>query len=172
MSQNAACRPLTGAQENGRMTARPDVSVNTTELRDAFEFVSAGLLYEHSAYMSMDIGTIYLEPEDYLPEDIEDSDSYIGCARQERVGSWPRPGCPSWIANFRATRLRSRLLSAEGGISSLQTSLESRGMLERWYDFGNTATEDALRAWCEANGIQVSESEPPPHHPQGIRETG
>jgi hypothetical protein len=28
-------------------------------------------------------------------------------------------------------------------------------MLERWYDFENTATEDALRAWCEANGIQV-----------------
>ena len=51
------------------------VTVNARELRDAFDFVSAGEAFDNSAYISLDTGKIYwrstadLEEGD-LPNDI------------------------------------------------------------------------------------------------------
>ena len=38
----------TRGSPSNMMTSAKSVSVNAAELRDAFEFVSAGLLYEHA----------------------------------------------------------------------------------------------------------------------------
>ena len=64
------------------MTPTKPVSVNHTELRDAFEFVSAGDLYEHGAYISLDTGKIHwvsdaVELDEDCPDDLESSDRYI-----------------------------------------------------------------------------------------------
>ena len=60
------------------MAIRGTVTINTRELRDAFDFVSAGEAFDHSAYICLDTGRIYwrsteadLEEED-LPDDIDD----------------------------------------------------------------------------------------------------
>ncbi len=39
---------------------------------------------------------------------------------------------------------------------SLRDLLQTRGLLERWYDFENEITDAALRAWCFENGIEVA----------------
>jgi len=41
-----------------------------------------------------------------------------------------------------------------GAYGRFKALLHARGMLERWYEFENRATEEALLAWCEENGIQ------------------
>src|SRR5690242_7996318 len=112
------------------MTARPYVFVNATELRDAFEFVSAGLLYEHSAYISLDTGTIYLEPEDHLPEDIEDSDSYIAVPHKNELGlgrdlalSFTNRELPSDYG------LAAGFFRRKGAYCRFKHLLKSRGML-------------------------------------------
>jgi len=41
-----------------------------------------------------------------------------------------------------------------GAYGRFKALLHARGMLERWDEFENLATEKALLAWCEENGIQ------------------
>ena len=59
------------------MAVRKTVAVNARELRDAFDFVSAGEAFDHSACISLDTGRIYWRTpdadleEDDLPDDIE-----------------------------------------------------------------------------------------------------
>ena len=59
------------------------VAVVAQELRNAFDFVSAGDPFEHSAWICLDTGKIHwrssetgLDDED-LPEDIDDSGRYL-----------------------------------------------------------------------------------------------
>jgi len=35
--------------------------------------------------------------------------------------------------------------------------LESKGLLESWYDFEQRREEEALRDWCRDNKIQLSD---------------
>jgi hypothetical protein len=39
----------------------------------------------------------------------------------------------------------------------LKDFLESKGMLQKWYDYEEKATEAGLRAWCKANDILLEE---------------
>ena len=73
------------------MTSGKSVSVNAGESRDAFEFVSGGLLYEHSASICIDTGRIYVmsslvETNEYVPEDLETSDRYITVPHKNELG--------------------------------------------------------------------------------------
>jgi hypothetical protein len=74
------------------MTSARPVTVSTVELRDAFDFVSAGSLFEHCAYICIDTGRIFwtsisadLE-KDGLPEDLETSDRYITVPHKNNLG--------------------------------------------------------------------------------------
>ena len=93
------------------MAIRGTVTINTRELRDAFDFVSAGEAFDHSAYICLDTGRIYwrsteadLEEED-LPDDIDDFDRYLAVPSQRDLGlgvalAGPRGGrkCPTTTA--------------------------------------------------------------------------
>ena len=65
------------------MISTKTIAVDARELRGAFDFVSAGDLFDHSACICLGTGKIYwrspatgLDDED-LPEDIDDSDRYL-----------------------------------------------------------------------------------------------
>ena len=143
------------------MTPGKSISVNAAELRDAFEFVSAGLLDEHIASISIDTGRIDLasslvETEEQVPDDLETSDHYIAVQHKNELGlgrdlalsftERELPGDYDIVAGF---------FRRKGAYGRFKQLLELRGMLDKWYDFENTATEEALSAWCEASGIQV-----------------
>ena len=73
------------------MKSAKSVAVNAAELREAFEFVSAGPIYEHNAFMCIDTGTIYTESglsgtEEDLPDDVETSDRYIAIPHKNELG--------------------------------------------------------------------------------------
>ena len=144
------------------MTSTKTVSVNAEELRTTFEFVSFGAPLEHSAYICVDTRKIYchsvsagLEGEEDLPEDLETSARYIAVPHKNDLGLGRRLALAfvdqelsdeyDTVAGFFGRR---------GAYGRFKALLHARGMLERWDEFENLATEKALLAWCEENGIQ------------------
>jgi hypothetical protein len=147
------------------MTTVKLVSVDPTELRDAFEFVSSGDLYENSAYISRDTGRIYclskvVESDEDVPDDLEDSDGYIAIPRKTDLDLGRNlalsfigeelPGDLATVAGF---------FRRKGAYARFKDLLERRGMLDKWYQYEDDATEQALRRWCEENGIQILEQQ-------------
>lgn len=45
----------------------------------------------------------------------------------------------------------------KGAYGRFKKFLGARGMLNRWFDFEAKATESALRGWCEAHGIELTD---------------
>ena len=142
------------------MTSTKTVSVNATELRITFEFVSAAAPSEHAAYICLDTGQIYsqavgLEEEEDLPEDLEIADRYIAVPHRNDLDLGRRlalafadqelPGDYDTVAGFFRRR---------GAYGRFKDLLQARGKLQSWYEFEDRATEKALLAWCEVNGIQ------------------
>ena len=74
------------------MAARKTVAVDARDLRDAFDFVSAGEVFDHSAYISLDTGKIYWRSTDAdlqegdLPDDLDDPDQYLAVPSQRELG--------------------------------------------------------------------------------------
>ena len=91
-----------------------------------------------------------------LSEDLETSDRYIAVPHKNDLGLGRRLALAfvdqelsdeyDTVAGFFGRR---------GAYGRFKALLHARGMLERWYEFENLATEKALLAWCEENGIQL-----------------
>ena len=70
------------------MAVDKTVSVTAWQLRDAFDFVSAGNALDHSASIGLDTGMIYRKSadaalvDDELPADIDASDRYLAVPGQ------------------------------------------------------------------------------------------
>jgi hypothetical protein len=56
-----------------------------------------------------------------------------------------------------AGRVRD-IFGRRGAYRRFKDFLETRSMLEKWYAFEEKATAEALRKWCEENGIELAES--------------
>jgi hypothetical protein len=50
-----------------------------------------------------------------------------------------------------------RMFSRRGAYRRFKAYLEEKDILERWYDYENSAQEAALRAWCEWNEIPLKD---------------
>ncbi len=139
------------------------VPIKYREVLDAYLFVSAGMQSEHQAFICKTTGTIYyssdaIDEEEELPDDLETSDTYISVPHRNEldlgrdlVFSFVWHELPDEWDTVRDMFGRRR---AYGRFKDL---LQSHGMLEKWYAFEASATEEALRAWCEDSGIQFSD---------------
>jgi Uncharacterised protein family (UPF0158) len=143
------------------VAARKTVTVNSRELRDAFDFVSTGEAFDHSAYISLDTGQVFWMSTDAdlqegdAPQDIDDSDRYVALPSQCELGLGRRlalafaadelPDDYDTVAGFFRRR---------GAYGRFKGLLDTRGKLERWYEFENRATDEALAAWCAEHGIE------------------
>jgi len=145
------------------MTTTRTISINATDLRTTFDFVSAGVPPEHSAYICLDTGKIYwkaasagLESDDDLPEDLDISDRYVAVPHKNDLDLGRRlalafvdqelPGDRDAVVGFFRRR---------GAYGRFKDLLHTRDKLQRWYEFEERATEKALLAWCKENGIQL-----------------
>ena len=157
-----ASTPGTGSS----MSPRKSVSVDSTALHMAFEFVSPAAPLENSAYVCIDTGRIYWTSctldveEEGLPEDLE-SDRYIAVPHKNDL-DLGRNLAMSFVDRQMAAdhQTVATFFRRKGAYGRFKQLLEARGMLQRWYDFESQATEDALRQWCEENGIRLSEEAP------------
>jgi hypothetical protein len=156
---------LTGAESGESMS----VSVNASELRDTFEFVSSGAPSENTAFVSLDTGKIYwrsalLDPEiEDAPRDLESSDRYLEVPHKNELDLGRR-----LAMNFVERELPNEIRTVadffrrRGAYARFRELLRAEGLLTQWYEFENRAVEEALRAWCRENAIQLVDNQPDP----------
>jgi hypothetical protein len=130
---------------------------------DAFEFASVSGPFDNRAYVDLESGKIYLvsdefELEQELPEDLEESDRYLAVPGKNELDLGRR-----LVERFVQERLPAdveevaALFRRKGAYSRMKVLLADRGVLQQWYEFEQAETRSALRAWCEENGIELTD---------------
>jgi hypothetical protein len=146
------------------MAPTDPVTIDRTELRLAYEFVSTGGFGENMAYLSLDTGKIHLVSdlygvmeEDEAPEDVETSDRYLAIPHRNeldlgrdlvlRFVDRELPGDSDAVGD---------MFRRKGAYGRFKQLLEARGALERWHDYEERTVEEALQAWCQEKGIRLT----------------
>jgi hypothetical protein len=135
--------------------------VKFTDIEDAFLFVSSDSYGMNTAILDKATGQVYYRSEmgdlDEINQDEPDWDNCIEIPHkndldlgQELVFEFVEDHLPDEYDLVRQT-FRSR-----GAYGRFKDLLESRGLLQRWYEFENGREQQALRQWCEENEIELS----------------
>jgi hypothetical protein len=147
-------------------------AVKFDELLDAFEYVSFDLLGEHSAYLCVETGKIRFEADDGVAGEDEDEEeegegdtTADNLYDEEKYISIPHKNDldlgVQLVMEFTAESLPDALGEVEaifrrrGAYSRFKDFLEARGMLQKWYDYEEKRTREALREWCDDMGIEL-----------------
>jgi len=138
------------------------MKINFTDIEHAYDYVSFGCrLFTHSAYLSRSTGKIYWhsdfgDDEEELPEDIFDNDDYVGIPHkndldlgQRLVWRFVENEIPGLQDKVRA------IFSRKGAYSRFKDFLSQIDLLEKWFEFENSESQQALCQWCEDNNIEI-----------------
>ena len=107
---------------------------------------SAGRIYYHSE----------MYDEDEIPEDLWESDSAVEIPHKNDLDLGRK-----LVFDFVDTALPDEyervrdIFGRSGAYSRYKDFLQSKGLLEQWYDFENNALEEAIRQWCRENEIEL-----------------
>jgi hypothetical protein len=139
--------------------------VVASELLLAFEIASMGEGSGNQAFVSVNTGKTfiisdYMDPDADIPEDLETSSDYLCLPDKRELGlgrdlvfSFVEGKLPNDWDVVRAFFRR------RGAYARFKDLLVSRGILDEWYRYEETSTEEALRQWCEDNGLHMSHSD-------------
>ena len=131
------------------------------DIEEAYDFVSSGPYGDHSALLDKSTGHIYWSSEsgdlDEIPEDLWESDNTIeiphkrdlGCGNQ-LVFDFISSHSPDDYPTVR------EIFCKRGAYSRYKDLLESKELLQKWYDFEQKAQQDTLHEWCKENGIELT----------------
>jgi hypothetical protein len=151
--------PSSTRKQLGRRTNMP---VSFTDILEAFQFVCAGSVGEHQAFLCKQSGKVYWHSElsdelDELPDDINDGEKYVQIPdkRELELGKplaldFARQFLPNDFDQVR------QIFSRKGAYARFTDLLARRGVLDQWYDFEVKAEERALRMWCDLNSIDFN----------------
>lgn len=137
--------------------------VSLNDILEAFEFVSAGDMGEHQAFLCRQSGEVYLRSEicddlDELPDDIEDGEKYVQLPdkRELELG---KPLALDFARQFLADDFDEvrQIFSRRGAYAKFKDLLDRRGARDQWYDFEAKAVERALRMWCDLNSVEIGD---------------
>lgn len=131
-----------------------------SEIEDAFGFVSSDQPYMHRAYVSKTTGETFYQSDtsdlDELPEDIYENDDYIEIPHKNDLNLGQRlvwqfvekeiPGLADKVRSF---------FSRKGAYSRYKDFLEEVGLLDKWHEFEDSRTREALIQWCKDNEIEI-----------------
>ena len=137
--------------------------VKISELELAYDFVSSVEVFTHSAYISRKTGKIFWESDftdeiEEHPEDLGDPEHYIAVPHKNELDLGKR-----LVMRFVASQLPQEYDNVEdtfrhkGAYSRFKAMLESKGVLDTWYEFEENETKAALKQWCEEEGIELIE---------------
>jgi hypothetical protein len=132
------------------------------ELEDAFYFVSSSSPGMHSAYLNRDTGEIIYHSEmtdegEIDDEDLEGDEWLIIPHKndldlgQQLVFKFAETHLPEPYDQVR------RMFGKPGAYRQYKILIESKGVLESWYEFENLQMKQALKEWCEENDVKLSE---------------
>ena len=138
-------------------------SVCLSELRDAFEWVSAVGPFENAAYVSRESGNIWLVSDfddagEEAPPDVEDESLYLTVPGKKELDLGR-----SLAFDFAAEQLPERsteikgFFERSGAYGKFKSVLETVGVLEAWFAYEANGIDQALRAWAAANDVELTE---------------
>lgn len=140
------------------------VSVNFSELLDAFELASAAEDLGGQTHICLSTGKTYfvsdmLDAEEHVPEDIEESDDHIPLPTRRELDL----GTPLVFAFVDQempgdSGAVSAIFRRKGAYGRFKDLLCGRNLLDKWHAFEASTTEQTLRIWCQECGIQLSDT--------------
>jgi len=137
--------------------------VSFNDILEAFEFVSAGGMGEHQAFLCRQSGKVYWHSElsedlEELPDDIDDSEKYVPIPGKSELDlgkplvlDFTRQFLPDDFDEVR------QIFNKRGAYARFKDLLDRRGTRDQWYDFEAKAEERALRIWCDLNSVHVGD---------------
>ena len=136
------------------------MGIKFSEIEDAFFFVSMAPMYSNQAILCKETGKIFYESEygneEEIPEEIYFQEDCIKIPHkndlelgQNLVFDFVEQYLPG---DFERVR---QIFHRKGAYGRYKDFLESRGYLQKWYDFENTRQTVTLREWCEDNEITL-----------------
>jgi hypothetical protein len=136
------------------------LAISFDDIENAFFFVSMDQQYMHDAYLCKETGEIFYTSEmgdsDELPEDIDDPEKYISIPHKNDLDLGK-----ALVIEFTSKYLPEELdrvyaiFRRKGAYSIYKDLLESKGVLEDWYNFENEREGAALKEWCRKNNVEI-----------------
>ena len=136
--------------------------VKFSDIEDAFFFVSSDSYGMHTAVLDKVTGRVYHRSEMADWDEINDEElDWENCIEiphkndldlgQELVLAFVKMHLPDEYERVR------QIFRKRGAYGRFKNFLESRALLQSWYDFENQQVQQALRLWCQENEIELSE---------------
>lgn len=134
------------------------MNIKFSDVLELFEIVNFGSPYTHEGYICKESGKTYFysefgDNEEELPDDISD-EKYLVIPQKNELNlgnnlafDFTLEYLPVEYENVRA------IFRRKGAYARFKSLLESAGKIEQWYKFEEKRTEEALRQWCEEQGI-------------------
>lgn len=143
------------------VSLREEKMVTFSDIQDAFLFVNGAPYGMHTAILEPATGRILYRSEDGGLDEIGDADEIedgINIPHKNDLGLGK-----SLALDFVASRIPDQIDRVEqmfrrrGAYARFKDFLDSKGLLQEWYDYENKEEEWALRRWCKKTGIELSD---------------
>jgi len=135
------------------------MAVDYDELELAFEFVSSGYEFDHSAYLDTESGEIYFDSDasdDELPVDLFENGKYIQIPEKREFGLGKPLAIEYTQMNLpEELELVYSFFRSKGAYSNFKALLENKNLLESWYAFEQEALKKSILKWCADNEISI-----------------
>ena len=137
------------------------MKIKFQEIELAFEHVNFGAIPGgNTALLEKKTGEIYYQSAfagiDEIPEEAYESESTVEIPHKNDLDLGSRLVFRFVRDTFPDGYDRVReIFSRRGAYARYKDWLIANDLLEKWYDYSNAAEEEALREWCDDNGIEV-----------------
>lgn len=132
-----------------------------SDIEGAYDFVSFGPYGDHSALLDRSTGKIHWHSEsgdlDAITDDLWSSDDTIEIPHKNDL-DLGRDLVFDFISSHSPDDYGTvqQIFRCRGAYSRYKELLESKGLLQKWYDFEQNTQSTALRQWCKDNDIELT----------------
>jgi hypothetical protein len=131
------------------------------DIEDAFLFVSSSSYGMNSAILCRTTGRIFYRSEmggiDEVGDEELDGETCVAIPHRNDLDLGQRLVFEFIQAHLPGEYNRvEEIFRKRGAYGPFKNFLESKGMLKAWYEFEKERENQALRQWCDENGIDLS----------------
>jgi hypothetical protein len=137
------------------------MKIKFEDIEEAFDFVSFGFYGDHTAVLDKSTGQIYWNSDSgdlhEIPDEILESNDAIEVPHKNDLGLGKQLVFDFVRSNIPGDYEHIRLIfSRRGAYARYKDFLESKDLLQSWYEFESKVQEKALREWCKDNEIELT----------------
>jgi hypothetical protein len=133
--------------------------VKFSDVEDAFFFVSSESYGLHTVILNKKTGKLYYRSEMSDWDEIDDDLDWENCIKIPHKNDLELGH--ELVFEFVESHLADdyeqvrQMFRKRGAYGRFKNFLDSKGLLQSWYDFENQQEEKSLREWCKLNEIEI-----------------